>query len=501
MALSDFITDTSVQSKRTALADAHITARSDGENNFYGFTSTSGFTTDTATSMGQLITKLTALTTTSNVVIKCQWNGVSSSASRAFITNASGLTANGAVDWGYNRPNCKVQIIPDTGYTPILQGTFNSGGNNTFEIDGAHWIEFKNLQFQGCITDFRRSATFPGTAMAAFNGCTFKDCTDGALKAVTARSIHTADCVFDNCQSGIIGAAEFRRMWRNVFVNHRNDDINGIRDYIGFAVNWTAHSWLFGNFVYNMSTINLGTAVHTDFGQIDHKSGTDTDNPAVYSTLSEFNIADLNNATYNGDTQFHFGNTSEAWDGEWCVHNNIALINAYHAAMMADANDNAHKYVYRNMFIPAGNRGDTANTPWVRGNRLTAGTGSLNVSENYLWDDASNTGRVNGENFTGNRHVDFATGAASGDRPENLFTFGVGFGTNANGHRSYDFGTTGMSKVAARAQILANLKPLGGWRANNYGPVNPDLFPVDPLTLAVGAPNVGDKITLNLTVA
>lgn len=495
MALSDYISDATIQTKRNTLADWHITARADGENNFYGFTSTAGFTTTTCASMSALVTAMNALTTTSNVIFECDWDGITSSGTRVLPNGLknTALTANGAVDWGYNRPNCKVLVRPATGRTPSLQGTFSGA----FELDGMHWIEFRDLTFEGTRVDLKLTGTFPGAAISAFTRCLFKDCTNGATGGINMRSVHFTDCIWDNCQHGFIGAPEFLRNWRGEFRNHRNDDIHGVRGYSGFGQAWTAHAWAFGCTVYNMTTITLGTALHTDFFQISHA----TENPAKYSCLVEFNLADMNDKVGNGDTQFAFGDDGSGYDGDWLIHNNVACINAYHAAAPYDPNDNQAKYVHRNMFIPGGNRSDTTNnTPWIRGVRATPGSGSLTSSENYSWEDASNIGRVNGESFTNGVDIDFSTGAGAPTRPENLLTFSVGFGTNGNGHRSYDFGTTGMNKNTARAKIISELMPIGGWRTGSKGPINPTLWPTDPLTLASPLPDVGDSFTLSITV-
>ena len=490
------------RAKRQAMADAHFANVHEG--NFTGFSAAeeAGFAVVQANSATALVSILDGLIPSDQTIVECAWNGVSSDAGRVFGLAAASLSANGAVDWGYDRPACSVIIRPKTGFAPIFQSTY---ANGVLELVGLSKIQIENMVFDATSLKFSATSTYPAYAMVALknNEFTNNDGSNGDKFTVTmsaVRVMHAIGNQFRNCSAGFVGSPNYLRSWDNKFDRMSNNDVHGIRGYDsgGAKAGWVANIWVAGNVVYNMSGANSGSGLHCDFLQI--SLTTETGQHWGYKVLAEFNVAHLDRGGSMPGTQGFFGDDGYGYSGDWLVHNNVMLVSAYWACLPWDATDNQDKVVTRNMFLRAATANATQDAyPRIEGLAAPAvsGTGTLEVSANY--GALFTTGKVNGESFTGNVVVSPRAGAAPGTRYSDLLTGNNSFGTDANGYLAYASPDAGITDApAAKAAIAAFAKPLAGWGVNG-GPQDPLQWPSgDYWTLAAGGGGGGGSAPYTL---
>ena len=491
--------------KRAAMVADHFPASPPAgfEGDWRGITDTTGFTTITCANADALATELNNATASQKLVLECAWNGVSQSAQRLFGYNANTLTANSAVDWGYDRPAGEILVRPASGFSPVYQSTYSSG---VIDLVGFSKLHFDSMTFEAPAMKFGKSATYPGLAMVAITGCTFQNGTNsdnGAVNLGNLRVMHAEGNQFTDCDAGFVGGPNYFRSWDNSFRGLADNDVHGVR---GAAYSsWTTHVWVAGAIVYDMSSRKMTSGLHCDFLQISHPN----DAHWGYKVLAEMNVAHLNRGQNAAGTQGFFGDDGAGYNGDWLVHNNLILMSAYHGAVPWDPNDNQDKVVTKNMLLRSAEASDTQDSyPWMRGQAAgAAGSGTLEVSSNYAAD--FQTGRVAGENFTGNVIVSPRTGAATGTRYQDVITGNGSFTTDpVTGYLEYTSPDAGVADaLTAKGNIAAFAKPLAGW-AVNAGPEDPGQWPRgDYSALASGGggqpPRFGNGVsgTINVTVA
>ncbi len=478
--ITALLPDPAHRTKRQAMVDDHFGSVHEG--NFTGFTPAeeAGFTTVQATSATALVAALSALGPADKQIIECAWNGVSSDGGRVFGLNASVLSANAGVDWGYTRPACSVIIRPAAGFSPTFVSTYSDG---VLELVGLSKIQIENMVFDATSLKFSATPTYPAYAMVALknNSFTNNDISAGNKFTVTmsnVRTMHATGNQFRNCSAAFVGSPNYLRSWDNRFEAMSNNDVHGIRGYDGPAAKagWTAHVWVAGNIVYNMSAANPASGLHCDFLQI--SSIYETGQHWGYKVLAEFNLAHLDRGGSMAGTQGFFGDDGSGYAGDWLVHNNLVLMSAYWACMPWDATDNQAKVVTKNMFLRAATANATQDAyPRIEGLRSVGvtGTGSLEVSRNY--GALFTTGKAAGEQFSGNVVVSPRANAAAGTRYVDVITGNGSFSTDANGFLTYTSPDAGISDaVSAKAAIVNFAKPLAGWGAT-AGPEDPALWP------------------------
>ena len=484
--ISAFIDDANILSRREVMANYHLVARADGENFFTGISDTTGFTTVTVTSASAMMSASTALAVGTKKVILCAWNGVSSTASASTGPSSAALTANAAVDWGYNRPANAVLIMPAPGYSPEVQSTATG---TELKFTGHHKLEFRNMGFYNTRLRITRTSTFPGLPMLALQSNRFRDCLQGAMLMDAGRSFHSEGNTFTNCLYGTIGAAEFIRVWNNKYDDHRENDLASTRGYDNaFQSTWKANIWYFGNKCCKNSQLLFTSGLHPDAFQINASN----DIHQGHRLLIEFNILDQNNNPASYPTQTFFGNNYALTNSnDWLVHNNVVAASAYWVCLMADPADNGTKIAYRNLFFRSAYGTNSADT-WqaVTGGRNSVGTGSMLIQENYFTDDPSQWNKVNNYTRIGNISIDPRKGAAVGTRMQDILTGNGSWATNAQGNWVYEIGSYSMTWDAALAAFKAFAKPKVGWRGANCGPMDPDTFPAHPLSVSAAAPTI-----------
>lgn len=410
--IAAFIDDAEILGQREAMAAYHLTPRADGENTFTGFTDLTGFTTVTVTDASALMSALSGLTLGQKRIVECAWEGPSSTAKVSTGHVSTSLTANAAVDWGYNRPDTSVLIRPAPGYKPVLQSTALA---NELRITGYNRLEIRGMEFDNPRIRMMRTSTYPGLCMVALKGNTFRNCLNGAFLADIARVIHSEGNTFINCLYGTIGAAEFFRVWNNKYDDHRENDLASTRGYdTGISTNWKANIWYFGNRCCKNSQIVFTSGLHPDGFQINAS----TDTHQGHRLLIEFNVLDQNNHPNAYGTQTFFGNNYTLTNSnDWLVHNNVVAASAYWVCLMADPADNGTKIAYRNMFVRAGYANAAADA-WqaITGGRNAVGAGSMLIKENYFTDEPSQWDKVANYSRVGNISVDPRKGAPIGTR-------------------------------------------------------------------------------------
>lgn len=477
---------------RDTMVSYHLTPRADDENTFRGFGSDlSAFTAVTVTSMSAAVTAANGLALGTKKAIYLDWDGVSSSGTRINGHSSTALAGqvNASVDWGYNRPATSVVFLPAPGRSPKLSGTYSAALQ--LGLLGYNKVEFRDVEFVNTQVSFTRTSTYPTPAMAAFNRCKFTDCANGAVILSGVRSYHVEGCHFHGCKYGVIGAAEFIRIWNNWWTGHLDNDLASTRGYTaGFMSGWKANIWMFGN----RSTMNSQTAftsgLHPDAFQIN----ADTDIHQGHRLLLEFNIFDMDNNPAAYPTQVFFGNNyALSNSNDWLVHNNMVAASAYWACSMADPADAGTKIAWRNTFLrsakgtnPVGTAtGDTYQV--INSVRRLTGSGSLLIGKCYYADEPTQHGKVSNETRVGNINVDPRRSAAVGARPQDHFTGNGSWSTNAYGYQVYDLHLTGLTKEQAVQAFVDFVHPLVGWNGADCGIIDPATWPTDPVSLSSGA--------------
>ena len=389
------------RAKRDSFVAGHFPASPAAgfEGNFTGITDTTGFTTRTVTTADALATEMNNAGTSSRLVLECAWNGISQSGQRMFGYPASTLTANAAVDWGYDRPAGAIVIRPAAGYSPVYQSTYSGG---VIEMLGFSKLHIENMVFEAPAMKFGANVNYPCLGMVALLNNTFQNSADSANGAVNIRGLrtmHAAGNSFDTCDAGFIGGANYFRSWDNSFNSIADNDVHGMRQFDQpYQSGWTAHVWVAGAIVYNTSARKATSGLHPDFLQMGHSS----DGHAAYRILGEMNTFHLDRGGSMQGTQGFFGAVATGVDGDWLVHNNVGMISAYHAASLHDPNDNMDKVVTKNLFLRAATPNATQDSyPWVQGSRIATGTGTFESRDNYA--AAFNSGNVAGECFAGSQ--------------------------------------------------------------------------------------------------
>lgn len=470
---------TAAATQREALRAEHTIGT--GEKGFTGFASRAGFTTQFVTSASALRTAMNAMSATDKVIFKCQWNGVSIPASQYIDgPSNSGMTANGAVDWGYTRPAWSAIIEPDTGFTPTIGPV--SGGTDAMVFSGTHWHEFNNMTFSGDVT-FSPSVGFRnGIAIVAMKNCKSTAC----LYASDIRTLHMDGCTTSGTPAGsfaIIDArAEYLRIWNHTATGHNNglDFLHNFGFSQGFQSAWIAHTWLAGVKLLKMTAVTSSN--HFDF----HQYAINTDTHLGYHIIHEFNVINGNAEDSQG---MFIAHVVPGQANAFCIHNCILTNNAFWAYAMCDPSGTQKGVIDRVLTFRAG-LGPGPSTPvfdsapWIGlyGNSLNAG-GSMTITNSYFFKQAS--GEVQNSNYTapvtvsGNIHVNPLLGAANGDKPSTLLTGPWTLGTNASGYTSYTSPDAAISDpVAAAAAFVAFAKPAAGWGVN-AGPRDPATWPTN----------------------
>lgn len=480
---ASYIGDAIAVALRNAMAASHDIGGS-SEQSFTGFSDTTGWTEVTVTTATEMAAAIASTAVNQRKVITCNWNGTSTSSGNAMCLQASSLTANEAVDWGYNRPDWSVLVRAGDGYSPVVDKA-----DHLFYIYGANRIEFRGVSFL-CQLRHERNSTYPGLPLMALKSCSFTNGgwtlnpnPNNCIVHSGMRVLHVEDCDFKGSRGGIIGPANYFRSWNNRFNGVVDDDIHSIRTFYDFMLDWTAHTWVAGCLVYNTSQELIASGLHPDFLQISSPSA----NPAAYRTLIEFNIAHLNrnDSVTDGSTQGLFGRQyvgNTAYYCDWCVHNNIFAIGAYWAAFLYDGEDDGAKCAYGNMMVRAASGFDNKDSyPIIAGGRdpeSTPGTGYLRVVENYYTFTPSQEGNVSNEVYSGNINCNPTNGATESAKAENILTGNGTWVTGGDGLRRYTAPDAGIEDAAtARAALVAFYEPQVGWRGANCGPVDPATWP------------------------
>lgn len=484
------------RTERQRMVDKHFLGSP--EQSFTGFSAAeiAGFTTQTATSMADLVAKISALGVNDEVAIELQWNGISSTGSTANGPSSGALTADGSVDWGYLRPGQKVYVTPAAGYSPICQGTQDT---DNITLMGVSRVHFDGVTFQDTEVKLDQQAANPCLPIAAFTGCTFNGSGPQggyALRSRAARALHVENCIFDGCRGNINQRWNYCRIWNTEFVNAQDNDIVGNREYdASYMSGWISHTWIAGCTVHNVSSGNAASGAHNDFFQFGHLN----DAHAGYSQLIECNVVHWNRPETSYKSQ---GIAAFSYDGagEWVIHNNIILVAGYWACLMRDGADNADKFCIKNTFARTGNGGDQNTYQAVTGSRVSSGAGSLLIQENYYAIGHTPTAITQSSNttLTGNVDCDARSKSPSADAPDSLF-LGTWSGTNSYGYDTYNTGESGLALSAARQAIIDQFKPAAGWGVN-AGPEDPAQWPTDYENFTGSSlPQFGPSITINLT--
>ena len=493
LTLADYLPDPVGRQLRVSLVTPHLTH---AEGKWMGYPAQPTYTVVTVTTASALMSAITAAAGQSRI-IECNWDGLSETATGSTGRTSSSLTANAAVDWGYNRSATNILVRPRAGRTPRVRGTV--GRTATGVLDGAvgltglSRIEFRDMVFDGCGVRLTRNSTYPEIAMAVFRRCTFlnhKDTDTGTVYAQGVRLLHVEDCLFDGCAMGILHSAHFMRSWNNGFVRHFNQDMHASRSYIApYQQGWCANIWISGAVVWGM---NPQPSAHIDLSQI---STSQVEVHKGYKQLMEFCVYYADNGTqYSTQGLFGDDGAAQGYRCDHLVHNNVLVTGANWAVVAYDPSDDGTKVVSRNIVARVGfgfGYGGASQYdayPRIVGNKegQPFGTGRMIVSENYFAIEPDDCGRAkDDDNRWGNIDLDSRSNAATATRPETLLTGNGTWGKNAAGRTTYaDPAPASMTKAAAKAALLGFFQPKVGWRGMGAGPVDPACWPADPSTVS-----------------
>lgn len=455
--------------QRNALAAEHDIGGS-SDYAFTGFSDTTGWNTTTVTTADGLISALSGAGTTESLLITCNFNGSTNTTETANSVAVGSLSANGAIDYGYDRPGQNIRVVAGSGYSPVIGGNVYLNGFDQIEFDG---IQFDKLLY------FQTSGTYPTLACAALNNCTIGD----EVRFFYARSGHIENCVFKPSATASLGArvkswAEYMRVWNCQFhrMNVAIDPLINFSFTESYQSNWVVKRWVAGCTLYNYDyTTNAGSGNHSDFFQY----STSTDIHDGYHLLIEFNIIVANGV----DSQNIFGDDSSATsvlNNEVLIHNCILISNAPANAVLWDQGNDGDLRAYR-LLTGRGNKLDPTGTVdaqvqiWVLD--TGSGTGTYEVRECFgiVNDGATNT-ITQADNVT----VNTKANASAGTKMEDVYTMsGANFTTDAYSRIIYDMPDDGVTDYAtARAAIIAFYEPIAGWNdGTGCGPIDPAEWP------------------------
>lgn len=500
--LSYFLPDATDRTRRAEIVADHFPGTNQ-DFEFTGFASTSGFTTQTATSMADLAQKIGALSASANVVMECAWNGVSSSSASFNGTTSASLSANGAIDYGYTRHTQKILIKPATGFSPIMQGTATASGSAAGTATvwyGMNFLEFRDMKFQTTQIQFTSNSTRPTPACVAFNGCTFTDGpgSNGAFRVIPGiRSAHFENCIWDGCRCGYSGATNFLRIWNCVNINHADNDFISNRGYAGYALQWRARAWIAGLMLYSPSQTAFPGASgnHLDIMQV--STTATAGNVAEHDILYEFCIGYANRANTCGATQGLFGDDGTATGPySWMVHNSINCLGGNKAMTPFDPLDDGTKIMTRLTLCRIGN-GSGATTTGTRNDngmllqgvkkRAGQGSGRFTVKDCIYGVSISTTGVVANDTRTNVLDCNPKKGAAVGVRMQDTFAGnGSWFQNPTDNEWQYDIGDQGQTPTVAKQLIRDFFVPIRGPQGSGYasaaghvGTTDPNLWPTD----------------------
>lgn len=489
-----YLDDPIIAAQRNALVAAHDIGGT-SEASFTGFTDTTGWTQVTVTTADELRGAITSTGLNEKKVITCQWNGVSTPAADLMNVNYqtdlnAGGFANPAVDIGYNRPEWSVLITAADGFSPSvgLATTQNQPGT-ALQFRGPNYLEIRGMTFEAGLFLTNNPGFNPLIGVTAFKNCRFKAGLNGY-----ARTCHAENCKFGP-ESGASTSgsysvrAQWARLWSSEF--HRSSKAADlIRQFgydRGYMNDWEVHTWVAGTIVYNSDEVTGAESPnHSDIFQ--YTTGADIH--AAHQILIEFNVW-VNNVT---DSQGMFGDdwsNTKTVQSDILVHNNIIVINAYWAVTLYDESGNGTMRAYRNLTCRGSVPGrwppasPTDSNPFFLvinqyGSGLfNSGTGVIEVRENY-YNYLNTNGAGNPVAVEGNIGVNAGIGAVVGTRMEDLFTGNGTWARDGNNYQVYtapDYGIT--DAAAARAAIIAFYMPVGGWRSQGCGPVDPTTWPTN----------------------
>ena len=174
-------------------------------------------------------------------------------------------------------------------------------------------------------------------------------------------------------------------------------------------------------------------------------------------------------------SQAMFSELKSGLTNDYLIHNNCIAHANNHSLTVTDSDDDSDKVVTKNMCLRNATPTNNDNNPWIRGWRNSTGTGSLEVSDNYCAE--FNTGRVNGESFTGNELLDPRLGAPIPIKYETILTSTTFYAQGGTGFVQYDSPDEGEANAALAFIALRNAwTPGNGWGID-AGPEDPDRWP------------------------
>jgi hypothetical protein len=501
--IADYIGDPDMIVARDAHIDGQFATE---ESSFMGFTDTGGFSVISVASAAALMAAISARTAGSSTIIELDWDGISQTATSATGHARASYVANAAVDWGFDRHNTRILIRPKAGRNPTIEGTANpksdtSGNGARLILTGMEWIEFRDVSFYHTSVLLNRANGFPSLPIFAFKGCTFTNmtfneygCIDcGDLAGMGARTAHIEGNYFDTNAKELHVPANFIRVWDNISVNHRHEDINKFTRFQDQALmeNWEVHLWIAGNFVYH----DLGTAgntIHVDWVQM---GTTAAEYHARVDGLVEFNIPWVDPRAGQNNQVFWCSDIQTSnfrYRCDWKFHNNITCSMGANGTTLFDPSDDGEKWVHRQLQVRGSGGADAIERRdgvckiqgSDRGFPLD-GTGFFKITECMAWvqDPPADGNNASGFFYPAAQNTHMSPNYADSD-PRNQRNIITGNGTwyrRSDGSLSFvppddPYSTLGDA-AAAKAAILAFTKPIGGWRANNRGPVNPASWP------------------------
>lgn len=487
--MAGFMSTTAAAQRETLRAEHNIGV---GEGGFIGFASRTGFTTQVVTSATALVSAINAMAATDRVIFKCQWNGVSNPADYGVGgPSNSAMTANGSVDWGYNRPAHSIIIEPATGYTPTIG---IAAYDTSLSFSGTHWTEINDMTFTGQL-DFHPTFGFRnGLPIVALNRCKLYN----RLIASGIRTLHLDGCTTSGALTGAQAFLEvspnYLRVWNHMGVGHSNavDFIHGYGYTEPYQNAWVACQWIAGVKILKMIGVTSGN--HFDFHQYAIASYSSpgvenvVDHHVGYHILHEFNVVNGNAEDSQG---LFIAQVVPGQANAFLIHNCILTNNAYWAYEMCDPSGTKKGIIdrvlcFRGGLGPGPEPTVTDSVPWigVSGNSLNAG-GALEITNSYFFKktgtEVQNDNAVVPITVSGNVHMDpRLSPPLTTNRPQDLLTGPWDSLTlNASGFKSYTSPDIAISDpVAAATAFLAFAKPVAGWGVN-AGPRDPATWPTN----------------------
>ncbi len=464
-------------------------AAAQGENTWDG-DDHSGFAVQTVASADALITTIAALGPNDQVVIELDWDGESSTGTRAFTgLNSTTLTANGAVDWGYDRPASSIVLRPATGRSPILTGTF--GGDTAFVFFGVSKLEVDGVTFGSAIR-FDRNATRPALPMIALKNVTMQNASEAGCDFNLARKVYIRDFTAAGGNQFVFnGAAQYWDEWGVTVYDHLDNDIHAIRGYdSAIANNWDCYFRIGGVVCWDYRHIVSG-GLHPDFLQFT-KAGS-TEQHRSINGYSAFVMSSANTGPNGYHAQNTFGDDTPAagtkW--RWLKAQELSVMGAFAAMTGPDFSGDSdwrakNILVCRSPELSTTNSNDTVQrmNPYQPVSDAGAAftVARCVYSEQASFTAQSGTSTIDDDVRAGNTDMTFF--GATGAQP--LFPHLTGW-RQRNGRLGYDYVDTPaeLTDATDRAEAFAALRAAyetsGGWARfrSGAGCADPNDWPTD----------------------